>query len=67
MSKWNNGEHRDPVIPGHTISLLMPEQKMGCSECGCKEFIILKANGELRADCNKCRSVVSNLDVRIKT
>lgn len=63
----NKLEKRDPVIHGHTISLLMQEQKMQCSRCGTREFMIVKCNGELRADCNKCRATCMNIEIKIRT
>jgi len=65
--KMNQLEQRDPVIHGHTLSILMQEQKMRCSKCGCREYIIVKCNGELRADCNKCRATCSNIEVKVRS
>ena len=67
MSKWQKVEHRDPIIQGHSLSLLLQEQKMNCSNCGGREYMILKANGELRADCVKCRFTAGNIEIRMKT
>jgi len=65
-SKWNQLEERDPVIHGHSIALLMQEQKMQCNNCGCKEYMIIKCNGQLRADCVKCRAMCSNIEIKIR-
>ena len=65
-SKWNPVEKRDPVIHGHSIALLMQEQKMQCSICGTREFMIIKANGEIRADCVKCRANIANIEIKVR-